>query len=505
MLKNIIYWNYKGLASYKDPILIGFKQVYQSGEKYEKDHPGIFEQNVAKGKGDDICALVYTSGTTEAPKGAMHSFNTVRAGAEFYLNLDPWDKDDNIIPYRPPAWMTGQWFGIGCHLLSASILNFTEAQETQQRDTKETGPGIVFYGARQWENLAASVYARMLSADRLKRFIFRKLMPVAYKMADLQYKKQKPNFFRKLIYLFADIILYRPIKKDLGLKNARICYSTEALISPDACRFYHALNLPLKSLYATTEGGALTGAYNDDICADSVGLAHKGTNIKITKDGELICKQDGIFAGYYKDPDKTAEVLRDGWFYSGDCCVIREDGHVVFIERLKDIVELANGYKLAPQFIESRLRFSPYIMDAWVLAAYDKSFASAIIIINYNNVGRWAGQNRIAFSSFSELSQKPEVYELVKKDIERINNSLPLESQIKKYVNLHKTFNPNDDELTRSRKLRRGVLEKRYKEIINAIYSNMPEVPIEAQILKDGRISTITTNLCIKSIDGSSL
>jgi len=502
LLKKVIYWSYKGLAHYDDPILMGYSQVLQQGEKYEEEHPGLFEQNVETGKADDVCALVYTSGTTGAkPKGAVHTYRTMRAGADCHLHLDPWYENDNVVPYLPPAWMTEQWFGIGCHLLSASILNFAEEPETQQRDTRETGPSIVFYRARLWESQAAMVQARILGSDAIKRFAFRLLMPIGYKIADIKHRKQEPGLFRKILYSLADIALFRSIKGSLGLSNARICYTTGAMLSPDAFRFYHALNLPLKSLYGSTEGGALTGARNDDISLETVGPVHKGTEVRITDNGEIIYRQPGIFLGYYKNPAKTAAVLKDGWFYSGDSGFIREDGHIVFVDRVKDLVELANGDKLAPQFIESRLRFSPYIMDAWVVAGPDRDYASAIIIINYDNVSRWAGQSGVAYTTFAELSQKPEIYGLVKRDIDRINQDLPPGARVKKYVNLHKEFDPDEAELTRTRKLRRTFLEERYSELIDAIYGDKTEVPIEARVTyRDGRMGTIKTTLGIESV-----
>ena len=507
LLRKIIYWSYKGLAHYDDPVLMGYGQVLQRGEKYEEEHPGLFEKNVDTGKADDVCAIVYTSGTTGiAPKGAVHTYRTMRAGADFHLHLDPWYENDNVLPYLPPAWMTEQWLGIGCHLLSGSILNFAEEPETQQRDTKETGPNIVSYGARLWESQAAMVQARILGADAIKRFAFRLLMPIGYKMADLKYRKQEPSLFWKILYSLADIALFRPIRGSLGLSNARICYTTGAMLSPDAFRFYHALNFPLKSLYGTTEGGALTGAKNDDISLETVGPVHKGTDVRITDNGELIYRQPGIFVGYYKDPEKTAGVLKDGWFYSGDSGFIREDGHIVFVDRVKDLVELASGDKLAPQFIESRLKSSPYIKDAWVVAGKKRAYASVIIIINYNTVGRWAGQRRVAYTNFAELSQKPEVYGLVKQDIDRINRALPPGARVRKYVNLHKEFDPDEGELTRNRKLRRTFLEERYRELIDAIYSDKIEVPIEARVrYRDGRMGTIKTPLSIKSVEGAAL
>jgi long-chain acyl-CoA synthetase len=507
LLKKIIYWNYKGLAHYDDPILIGYREVLQKGRTYEGEHPGLFERNVNAGQADDVCALVYTSGTTGvAPKGAVHTYRTMRTGAEYHLNLDPWYEKDNIVPYLPPAWMTEQWFGIGCHLLSASILNFAEGPETQQRDIKEIRPNIVSYGARLWEGQAAMVQARIHDAGLLKRFAFRLLMPIGYKMADVKYRKQKPSLILRMIYALADLSLFRPLKVSLGLSNARICYTTGAMLSPDAFRFYHALNLPLKSLYGTTEGGALTGARNDDISLESVGPAHQGAEVRITDEGELIYRQPGIFLGYYKDREKTAEVLRDGWFYSGDCGFIREDGHIVFVDRVKDLIPLDSGDKLAPQFIESRLRFSPYIKDAWVVGGNQRPYASVIIVINYNTVGRWAGQRRVGYSTFAELSQKPEVHELVKQAIDTINSTLSAASRLRKYVNLHKEFDPDEGELTRNRKLRRTFLEERYRDLINAIYADKTEVPIEARIrYRDGRVGITKTILSIRSVGGAFL
>jgi long-chain acyl-CoA synthetase len=504
-LEKFIYWNYKGLAHYKDPILTGYREVLELGEGYEKEHPRIFEENIKTGKADDVCALVYTSGTTGAePKGAVHTYRTVRTGADFYLHLDPWYKNDNVAPYLPPVWMTEQWFGIGCHLLSASILNFAEGPETQQEDTREIGPSIVIYGARLWEAQTGTVRARIRDADAIKRLVFRLLMPIGYKIADLRSRKQKPNLFWKILYALAHIALFRPIRDSLGLPNARICYATGAILSPDAFRFYHALNLPLKSVYGSTEGGALTGASNDDIDLKTVGPVHKGAEVKIASDGEIIYRQPGAFLGYYNDPDKTAEVFKDGWFYSGDSGFITEDGHLVFVDKVKDLVELASGDKLPPQFIESQLRSSPYINDAWVLAGPDRAYVSAVIVINYTSVGGWAGEKRVAYANFAELSQRPEVYELVKQDISRINSALPPGIRVVKFVNLHKEFDPDEGELTRTMKLRRTFMEERYRWLINAIYSDKTEVPVEAQAsFQDGRTGMIKTTLSIQSIEGA--
>jgi long-chain acyl-CoA synthetase len=504
LLEKVIYWNYKGLAHYDEPFLTGYQEVLGQGETLEAEHPGLFEQNVETGSADDVCALVYTSGTTgAAPKGAVHTYKTMRAGANHHLHLDPWYESDNLVPYLPPAWMTEQWFAIGCHLLSGSILNFAEGPETQQQDAREISPSILFHGARFWEDQAAMVQARILGADAIKRLAFRLLMPIGHKVAESKHRKQEPNPFWRLLYTLAHLALFRPLKDSLGLLNARVCYTTGATLSPDAFRFYHALNLPLKSLYGSTEGGALTGARNDEIRPETVSPVHTGIEVRIADNGEMIYRHPGVFLGYYKDPDKTAEVLNDGWFYSGDRGFIDEDGHIVFLDRVKDLVELANGEILSPQSIESRLRFSPYIKDAWVLAGPDGAYASTIIIIDYDRVGRWAGQRRVAYSNFAELSQKPEVYELVKRDIDRINEALPPGARVKKYVNLHKEFDADEAELTRTRKLRRAFVEERYRELINAIYCDKTEIPMEAQVrYRDGRMGTIKTTISIKLVEG---
>ncbi len=503
LLEKVIYWSYKGLAHYDDPILMGYRELLELGEAYDEEHPGLFERNVEAGKPDDVCAIVYTSGTTgDAPKGAVHTHRTLRANADYHLRLDPWHEHDNVVPFLPPAWMTEQCFGIGCHLLSASILNFAEGPETQQQDAREMGPSILYHGARHWENQAAMVQARIQGSDAVKRFAFHSLMPIGYRKANAQLANERLSLLGRMLYALANVILFRPLKDVLGLSNARVCYATDTMLSPDAFRFYHALNLPLKSLYGSAEGGAIAGPKTGDIRMETVGPVHEGVEVRITDDGELLCRHSGTFIGYYKDPDRTAGVLIDGWFSTGDAGFVAEDGHLVLVDRLDDIVELTSGDRLAPQSIESRLRFSPYIRDAWVLAGPDGAYVSAIIIIDYDRVGRWAGQRKMSYATFTELSQRREVYELVRTDIDRVNRGLPPGARIKKYVNLHKELDPDEGELTRTRKLRRAFMEERYRELVSAIYSDQTEVPVEAEVrYRDGRMRVTETTIGIESME----
>jgi len=505
LLKKVIYWNYKGLAHYDDEILVGYRAALQFGQTYEAEHPGLFEQNVAGGKADDECAIIYTAGTTGAvPKGAVHTHRTLKAGAACLLRLDPWTENDNVVPNLPPVWINEQLICIGCHLLSAGILNFAEAPETQQRDSRETGPSIVFYGARLWESQAAAVQARIMGSDAVKRFAYRLLMPVGYKAADLRYRRQAAGTGVKLLYYLADIFLFRSIKHSLGLSNARICYSTGAILSPVAFRFYHALNIPLKSLYGTAEGGVLTGAGNDEIHFETVGPPQAGTEVSISACGEIKYRQPGIFTGYYKDPAGTAAVLEDGWFHTGDSGSVREDGHIVFTDRLKDLVQLPGGHKVAPQLIESRLRANPHIKDAWVVAGPQGACLAALIVINYDTVSRWAGRNRLAFTSFAELCRAPEVYELIRQDIASVNQTMLAGARVKKFINLPKEFDPDEGELTRTRNLRRAFLDERYRSYVDALKKDEDTVPIDAREAKrDGGTGAGETWLRIQSVEGA--
>lgn len=502
-LEKIIYWGYKGLAHYQEDFLIGYRELLALGREYEAKNPGVFERNVESGQADDACSIVYTAGTTRtSPKGAVHTFRSLRASTECLLELDPWSEEDNLVPYLPPVWITEQWTGIGCHLLTAGVLNFAEAAETQQRDSRETSPSIVIAGARLWESQAVSVRTRVLGADALKKLAHRLLMPLGHRLAETRYKRTRPGPGLKALYLVADLLLFRAIKSSLGLSNARICYSTGALLSPEVLKFYHALDIPLKSIYGTTEGGALSGAGPDQLDFETIGSAFPGTEVRIGPEGELHYRHPGVFMGYHEDPESTAEVLQDGWFKSGDTAMVREDGYLVFIERTRDLLELSGGRRVSPQSVENRLRFSSYIKDAWVLAGPGGGFLAAVIVIDYNHASQWAGERRVAFDSFAQLAQSPEVYDLVGRDIERVNQTLPAEAGIGKYVNLHKEFDPDEGELTRTRNLRRGFLGDRYRYLIEAIHGGKAEVRLDAPGEEPGGQAGAVKKLRIQSVKG---
>ncbi|MGA2286814.1 MAG: AMP-binding protein [Dehalococcoidia bacterium] len=338
LLKKVIYWNPKGLVHYDDPFLTYYKQVIVFGREYEETHPGLFEKNVETGKADDVCALVYTSGTTgAAPKGVMLSYRVLSSSVENILYCDPVYASDNVVSYLSPSWIIGQWCGIGCHLMSACILNFPEEPETQQQDIRELEPDTIFYASRFLKAQTDLVQAKIEGTDVFKRFFCRLLMPVGYRIADSEYAKEKVGLLWRSLHAVADLLLFRPLRDKLGLKNARICHTGGALLSPDVLRFYHALNIPLKNIYFTTEGGATTISRTGDVRNDTAGIPYRGTEIRITDQDEIIVRQDVLFSGYYKNPKKTAEVLKDGWFFTGDAGFITDDGQLVIMDRVQTL------------------------------------------------------------------------------------------------------------------------------------------------------------------------
>jgi long-chain acyl-CoA synthetase len=501
LLKKIIFWRYKGLTGYKEPLLLGIRQIIRDGEEYEKQHPQLFENNVASGKADEPCSIIYTSGTNGIPKGAVHTYASLMYGAKNLLAIDPLNEKDKVICPLPPAWITEQLLYVGCHLLSGSILNFAEAIETQQKDLREIGTDLVYYTARQWESQARMVQASIQGADALKRLTYRLLLPVGIRAAIAEFKHQKRSFWGKTIYAIADLLLFRPIRDNLGLPRASICYTSGQILCPDAFTFYHAVGIPLKNIYSTTEGGILTITATNDMNPETVGVVTEGAEVGITENGEIVYRQPGMFTHYYNNPVETLKVLKDGWFYSGDAGILTEDRQIVFIDRKDDISQLYNGETLAPQFIESRLKYSPYVKDAWVIAGTNSQVIAAVIIIDYSSVGKWAGHHKIAYTTFSDLSQKQEVYGLIKQEIIRINKDLSPSSQITRYINLHKEFDPDEGELTKDRKLRRVFLKEHYSELIESIFSGKFEAEISLKLqYRDGRTGTVKTKVAIKNV-----
>ncbi len=493
-LKKIIYWDPKGLNNYEDPLLISFNSVIELGREYGKANPGAFEQNLLDMKPDDTAFIYYTSGTTGLPKGAIVTHRALVNTARGFAGIYPLDEKDDLISNFPAAWVGDSYFATIPHLLTGARLNFAEEPETIAEDTREVGPDFAIYGPRQWESIVSEIQVKITDAHPLKRFFYRLLIPVGYKIAEMNFAGKKPNLAWKTLLFIAHWLLLRPLKDRLGLSKVRFAVTGSSVLSLDTFKLIHAIGIELRQTYASTEAGFISSHSKGDIDFQSVGRPASGVEVRLTGDGELLVRSDCTFKEYLNEPEKTSKIKISGWCHTGDAVNINEKGHLIFLDRLEHMGTLNTGAKYAPQYIEGRLRFSPYIKDAMVLGGKDKSFVAAMINIDFAMVGKWAEHNGITYTTFVDLSQKQEIADLIRNDLARVNSYLPELSRVKRYMLLHKEFDPDEAELTRTRKLRREFMEMRYKPVIDAIYTGKETLTADASVTyRDGRKGTVST------------
>jgi long-chain acyl-CoA synthetase len=501
LLRKIIYWDPKGLKNYEDTVLISFDDVIALGKKYEASNPDLFETNIKRITENDPAFIYYTSGTTGLPKGAILTHKALINTAKGFINVYPLTENSNLVSNFPAAWVGDSFFSSIPHLLTRARLNFPEEPETIAVDTREVGPDFVVYGPRQWEGLVSEIQVKITDAHPLKRFFYNLFMPVGYKIADLKFENIRPNLFWRILHSISDYLLFRPLKDKLGLSEVKYAVTGSSVLSLDTFRLIHAIGIELRQSYASTEAGFISSHTEGEVDFQSVGRPALGVEVRITGSGELLVRSDCTFKEYYKDPVKTKGVMINGWCHSGDAVNINDGGHLIFMDRLEHMGELSNGAKYAPQYIEGRLRFSPYIKDAMVVGGKERDYVSAIVNIDFAMVSKWAERNRIPFTTFVDLSQKDSIANLVKKDLVRVNSYLPPVSRIRKFVLLHKEFDPDESELTRTRKIRREFMEQRYKHLIDAMYNNKDQLTVEAPVTyRDGRKSIIATDIKIREI-----
>ncbi len=503
-VSKVVYWDDKGLWNYNTPWLTSFEQVQTLGDERLKENPTLFEDLVAQGSSNDLAIFCYTSGTTGLPKAAMLSHGNLLFAQRAYSELEDHRDADNYVSFLPLAWISEHVLGVASHVADGLIINFVEAPETVQNDIREIAPENLFYAARIWEGLVGQVQARINDSTPLNRWLYHKFLPVGYKMGDLKFSGQRIPLSLKIKYAIGQQAIFAPLRDKLGLTRVRSAYTAGGALSPDVMRFFRALGINLKQIYGSTEttGGA-TAHRDTDIKFESVGQPLNGVSLRIADDGEIQVKGDGIFKGYYKNPDATAEVVDGkGWFSTGDAGYIDEDQHLICLGRMKELIELSGGEKYPPHFIEGSLKFSPYLREVMTIGGAERPYVAALIAIDFDNVGRWAEKQGIAYTTYVDLSQKPEVYQLIRQDVERVNNTLPPPARIKRFVNMHKEFDADENELTRTRKLRRGYLEEKYRQMIEAIYAGNERVTMRAAVkYQDGREGIIETPVTIMTLE----
>jgi long-chain acyl-CoA synthetase len=387
------------------------------------------------------------------------------------------------------------------HLVTGLKLNTLEEPETVFHDITEITPSMILGGPRQWEGWVSKIRAKIEEAGSLEKFVYRRLMPVAEKVGKAIVAGEEIPLGRRIAYRIVDWILLDPIRDKLGLTKGRFAVTAGSVTGTDTTAFMNSIGVRLRQCYGSTEGGWITGHRSDDIRPDTVGPPLPGVEIKISPDGEIIVKSPYLFSGYHKNPEAYEETVRDGWWHSGDAGFINEQGHLVYMDRFKELARLGSGEKYAPQWIESSLRFSQYIKDS-ITIGEGREFVTAIINMDYENVGRWAERDHIAYTTFTDLSQKAEVSELVRQDIDRVNKQLSSSTRIRKYALLHKEFDPDEADLTRTRKLRRAAMEKRYSDVIEAMYSGKESISVVSEFTyEDGRKGTVSADLVVYSVE----
>ncbi|HCM1068073.1 long-chain fatty acid--CoA ligase [Vibrio parahaemolyticus] len=491
----IIYCDPRGMRKYDDPRLIDVEQVYKKGQLIDKANPDKYLNMVAATKGSDLSILCTTSGTTSKPKLAQLHSGTFLDHCAAYLRADPRSPGDNYVSVLPLPWIMEQVYVVGQALISRQIVNFVEEQETMMSDLREIGPNFVLLAPRVWENIVADVSARMMDSTPFKQKMYKLGMSLANKALD-QGKRSK----------LAEWILLRALRDRLGFSNLTSAATGGAAMGPDTFRYLQAIGVPLKQLYGQTEMcGAYTVHQADDVDYDSVGVAFDNADVKVINPdsngvGEIIAKSTGMFTGYLNNQAAYDEDVQDGWMHTGDAGYFKDSGHLVVIDRLKDMSETSHGDRYSPQFIENKLKFSPFIAEA-VVVGKGRPWLSAIICIRYAIVAKWAEQKGIAFTNYTNLSSQPEVYQAIREEVLKVNESLPDAQKISKFILLYKELDADDGELTRTRKVRRGVVAEKYGDIIETIYSAAPTVDVDTVITyQDGTKTRIQTSLVIETL-----
>ncbi|MBM4844706.1 long-chain fatty acid--CoA ligase [Vibrio parahaemolyticus] len=491
----IIYCDPRGMRKYDDPRLIDVEQVYKKGQLIDKADPDKYLNMIAATKGSDLSILCTTSGTTSKPKLAQLHSGSFLDHCAAYLRADPRSPGDNYVSVLPLPWIMEQVYVVGQALISRQIVNFVEEQETMMSDLREIGPNFVLLAPRVWENIVADVSARIMDSTPFKQKMYKLGMSLANKALD-QGKRSK----------LAEWILLRALRDRLGFSNLSSAATGGAAMGPDTFRYLQAIGVPLKQLYGQTEMcGAYTVHQADDVDYDSVGVAFDNADVKVINPdsngvGEIIAKSTGMFTGYLNNQAAYDEDVQDGWMHTGDAGYFKDSGHLVVIDRLKDMSETSHGDRYSPQFIENKLKFSPFIAEA-VVVGKDRPWLSAIICIRYAIVAKWAEQKGIAFTNYTNLSAQPEVYKAIREEVLKVNESLPDAQKISKFILLYKELDADDGELTRTRKVRRGVVAEKYGDIIETIYSAAPTVDVDTVITyQDGTKTRIQTSLVIETL-----
>jgi len=503
-LTRIIYDDPRGLRHYAKDKLVAYDDLLAQGRERLKVDPSLVDREIAKGSGADAAAMFFTSGTTGVPKGVVHTHASLIEPSRTAAELERLDEQDVILAYLPPAWIGQNIFSVAQAYVTGYCIGCPESAETVMSDMREIGPTYYFAPPRVLENLLTQVSIRMEDASRVKRWLYRYFMGVASRVGGAILDGKPVSAIDRLRYAIGDLVVYGPLRNVLGMSRVTVGYTAGEAIGPDLFKFYRSIGINLKQLYGSTETAVFVCIQPDgQVKPDTVGPAVPGVELKFTPQRELVVRSPGLFREYYKNPQATAEVKdREGWFHTGDAGYFDSDGHVKIIDRVKDVGALADATLFAPKYLENKLKFFPYIKEA-VCFGDRRDKVCAFINIDMEAVGNWAEKRNMPYSGYVDLATRDEVYALVRECVEKVNADLAQEaeianSQIHRFLVLHKELDPDDEELTRTRKVRRGFIGEKYAPLVAALYDGSQSVHIEAQVrYEDGRTGKISADLRI--------
>jgi long-chain acyl-CoA synthetase len=503
-LKRIIYDDPRGLRHYDQAGLASYEQLRGLGQQYLREHPGRIDEEIAQGRASDIAAMFYTSGTTANPKGVVLGNDNLIAAGRAGAAMEGLTSKEEVLAYLPMAWIGQNIFSYTQWLVCGFTVNCPESAETVTADMREIGPTYYFAPPRVLEALLTQVMIRMEDASYIKRKMFHYFMDVARSVGGRLLDRKPVGFGDRLLYALGDWIVYAPLRNALGMSRVRVAYTAGEAIGPDLFAFYRSLGINLKQLYGSTETSVFVCVQpNGAVKPDTVGPPVAGVEIRLTDLGEILIRSPGLFREYYKAPDATREAKDDeGWFHTGDAGYFDAEGHLKIIDRAKDVGKLADGTLFAPKYIENKLKFFPTIKEA-VAFGDGRDRVCAFINIDMEAVGNWAERRSLPYSGYTDLATKPEVLELIRESVEKVNADLAgdpklANAQIRRFLVLHKELDADDDELTRTRKVRRRFIQQKYEVLVEAMYGDKSEQYIETQVkFEDGRTGIISATLKI--------